>query len=314
MNNRNMEKIQYHAMPTATSREIVEVYGDIQFKVQAPEGEDQTLLSEVRHFQWQGFEMFSATHLTETRISIRHSDDIIAFLLPSDGQAEVLLRSRRILRSNGAIAVPRSHCREIKFEAGKRQLRLGIPSRRFHKHIQAIHGQAFETSIKFDETPKLDARMLDCLVGMIDAVFHDVGTSHLSGALLAHRIEALEICLLAVWPNNLWHNNIDSAARIAPRHVRSAIATIRADPFTTFNIPALAEACDVSVRTLQNGFRQFTSFSISEFITQSRLSIMQSKVCDPEYIESVRSRIGLSAFKNLNLEHRIIYGRNILDR
>ena len=314
MSNTDREKVHYCSMRTATLGDIAEIYGNSQLKAHPPEREDEALLNEVRHLRWQDFELLSATHVKETCISIRDTGDVIAFFLPSEGQVKVSLRSRRILTSNGAIAVPRSHCREIKLEAGKRQIRLGIPSRRFHKHIRSIHGQALETSIKFEETPKLDPSMLDGLVGLIDTVFPDIENSPLSNALMANRIEALEICLMAVWPNNLWHNQIDSAACIAPRHVRSAIGKIRADPFTTISIPALAEACEVSVRTLQHGFRQFTTFSVSEFITHSRLSIIQGKAYDPEYIEAVRSRIGMSAFKRLNLEYRIKYGRNIGDR
>lgn len=313
MNNTNTEEFHFRSIPTATSREIVEVYGDTQFKVQASEKDDQTLLSEVRHFQWQGFEMFSATYLNETRIPMRHSDDVIAFLLPSQGQVEISLRSRRVISTNVAIAVPRSHCREMKLEAGTRQIYLSISSRRFQKHLKLLEGQTSEKPLEFDKTPKLDARMLDCLVSMIDALFQDAQNSHLYRAHLAHKIESLEICLLAVWPNSLWHNNLDSVVYVAPRHVRSAIGIIRADPFTTFNIPDLAEACDVSVRALQYGFRQFTSFSISEFIAHSRLSIIHNKKGDPEYIDAIRGKIGTSTFKKLNLEHKIKYGRDIIE-
>lgn len=313
MHNKNTEEFRYRSMATATGQDIVDVSKNTRFMVPDHERQAQRLLSELRHLEWGDFELFSATHLAETRISMRHSDDVIAFLLPSEGQAEILLKSRRTLCTSGAIAVPRSHCRRMKLEAGKKQIRIGIPSHRFHQHVKSLNGHGSEKPIKFDETPKLDACMLNCMVRLINAVFDELETSHISRALFAHKIEALELCLLAVWPNSLWDNKSDTAIYVAPRHVRSAIGIIHADPFTTFNIPDLAKACGVSIRTLQHGFRQFTSFSISEFITQVRLNTIQNKTGDYEYIESVCGRIGLSSFKKLNLEYKIKYGKNIID-
>lgn len=314
MTNTSLDQLHYCSMAEATSREIANVYGQSQFSVRQHQGQDQALLSEVRHLRWQDFELLSATHLNETRVSIRQSDDVIAFLLPSDGQVEVSLKSRRTLRTNGAVAFPRSHCRGMKLAAGKRQIHLGVPSRRFYRHIKSIHGQAFKTPIDFEQTPKLDDQMLDCIVGLIEAVFQDVEAGLLGPALLPNRIEALEICLLAVWPNSLWHNHTDRAPSVAPRHVRSAIGMIHADPFGQFSISALANSGNVSVRTLQNGFRQFTSLSISEFVTHARLRAVEERPGDQIFIEAIRNRIGAGAFRRLNLEYRIRYGRNIGDR
>jgi AraC-like DNA-binding protein len=301
-------------MAEATSREIAIVYGQSQCWMQQHQGQDQARLSEVRHLRWQDFDLLSVLPFNETRVSIHKSDDVITFLLPSDGEVEVSLKSRRTLRTNGALAFPRSHCREIKLAAGKRQIHLGIPSRRFHRHIKSIQGKPFKMPIDFEETPKLDARMLDCIVGLIDAFFQDVEAALLGPALLANRIEALEICLLAMWPNSLWHNKSNRATSVAPRHVRSAIDMIRANPFAQISSAALADNCNVSIRTLQHGFRRFTSSSISEFVTQSRLSTVDERAGDQEFIDAIRNRIGPSAFKRLSLEYRIRYGRNIGDR
>jgi AraC-like DNA-binding protein len=314
MTNTNLDQFHYCYVPEATSKEIANVYGESQFRVREHPGQNQTLLRELRHLRWHGFELLSATHVIETRVSMRQSNDVIAFLLPSDGQVEISLKSRQTLRTNGAVAFPRLHCREMRLAAGKRQIHLGISSRRLHRHIKSIHGQAFKTPIDFEQTPKLDAGMLDCIVGLIDAVFQNVEAALFTPALLANRIEALEICLLAVWPNSLWHNFTDRAASVSPRHVRSTIGEIHADPFAQFSISSLARNCNVSVRTLQNGFRQFTSLSISEFVTHSRLSTIEERAGDQKFIEAVRNRIGASAFKRLNLEYRIRYGRNIGDR
>ncbi|WP_377295420.1 hypothetical protein [Rhizobium sp. SG2393] len=311
MKQTSADEFRYLFMPQATSADIVHVYGKASSSRPSHQSDGQALLSEVRQLRWQNFELLSATHLHETRVAMRHSDDVIAFLLPSDGHVEVSLRSRRTLSTTGAVAVPRSHCRTITLEPRKRQIRLSIPSSRFHQHIKAIHGQAFGTPILFEETPKLDVRMLDYLVSLIDILFQDVENARVGPGLLSKRIEALEICLLAVWPNSLWPENADSTACIAPRHVRAAIGMIRADPFAQLSIPALTGLCNVSVRTLQYGFRQFTSLSISEFITQARLSTIHARASDRKYIEAIKGRIGVKPFGKLSLDYKIRYGRSI---
>ncbi|WP_170976411.1 AraC family transcriptional regulator [Rhizobium sp. FKL33] len=313
MDNATAQDFRYRSLPTATIEEIVKAYRNDRCRVQIHDEGRAAILNEVRHLQWGDFELFSATYVNDARLAMRHSNDVIAFLLPSNGQVEISLKSRRTLCTNGAIAIPGAKFSELKLPAGKRQVRLGISRRRFQRHIALPGGQSLEKPLRFDEAPKLDAQMLACLVNLIEAVFFELEHANTSIVSLAHKIDLIQIGLLAVWPNSLWHNNAENVAYIAPRHVRSSIEMIRADPFSPFDIPELARASGVSVRTLQHGFRQFTSYSISEFITRERMKTVRTKMDDAEFMKEIRKKIGSSAFRKLSLEYKIEYGRNIED-
>ncbi|GJD65748.1 HTH-type transcriptional activator Btr [Methylobacterium frigidaeris] len=71
---------------------------------------------------------------------------------------------------------------------------------------------------------------------------------------------------------------------VAPAHVRRAEEYIRAHLDSVLSLPHLAEKAGSSMRSLQEGFRQFRDSTISDFILAQRLDRWRALILasDPE--------------------------------
>jgi AraC-like DNA-binding protein len=105
---------------------------------------------------------------------------------------------------------------------------------------------------------------------------------------------------------------VDSAPA-SPAAVRTAIDLIETDPQAPLTVSALAAQCDVSVRTLQNGFRHHLGMSPMAYVRETRLrrAHEELRVADPftETVAAVARRWGFGHLGRFAAAHEVRFGQ-----
>ncbi len=106
----------------------------------------------------------------------------------------------------------------------------------------------------------------------------------------------------------------EPSAPVRPGHVERAIAIMQADPAAMCSMADLAQATNVSVRTLQVGFRQHTGMSPMGYLRQLRLVRAHEDLlaADPRYhtVARIAHRNGFSHLSRFAATYRATYGCN----
>ncbi|MFJ1598512.1 AraC family transcriptional regulator [Streptomyces sp. NPDC088261] len=101
-----------------------------------------------------------------------------------------------------------------------------------------------------------------------------------------------------------------------PAAVRAAVDLIEADPRAPLTVALLASSCDVSVRTLQNGFRRHLGMSPMAYVREVRLrrAHEELRAADPfaESVAAVARRWGFRHLGRFAAAHEATYGQTPL--
>ncbi|MFF2525081.1 helix-turn-helix transcriptional regulator [Streptomyces liangshanensis] len=102
------------------------------------------------------------------------------------------------------------------------------------------------------------------------------------------------------------------AGAARPAAVRTAVDLIEADPRAPLTVSLLASACDVSVRTLQNGFRRHLGMPPMAYVREVRLrrAHEELRAADPatESVAAVARRWGFGHLGRFAAAHEAKYG------
>ncbi|MFF3755249.1 AraC family transcriptional regulator [Streptomyces sp. NPDC002018] len=106
------------------------------------------------------------------------------------------------------------------------------------------------------------------------------------------------------------------AAAARPAAVRVAVDLIEADPRAPLTVAMLASSCDVSVRTLQNGFRRYLGMAPMAYVREVRLrrAHEELRAADPfaESVAAVARRWGFRHLGRFAAAHEARYGQTPL--
>lgn len=108
----------------------------------------------------------------------------------------------------------------------------------------------------------------------------------------------------------------EPVAPARPTAVRAAVDLIEADPRAPLTVAVLASSCDVSVRTLQNGFRRYLGMSPMAYVREVRLGRAHEELraADPfvESVATVARRWGFRHLGRFAAAHEAKYGQTPL--
>jgi AraC-like DNA-binding protein len=117
--------------------------------------------------------------------------------------------------------------------------------------------------------------------------------------------------LLTQLPHNYSADlRVDSRAPL-PHHVKKARDYIEAHLDEPISLATLSELCGVSVRTLQNGFKQFLQQAPVEYIRDRRLAVIHDSLKqgrDGETVTDILLRHGINSFGHFSSAYRQRYG------
>lgn len=128
--------------------------------------------------------------------------------------------------------------------------------------------------LRWIPSPTLNPDRLASLERLAALVFEETAESGAvaSDDTLGAELQQVLLALLgAPTRGMLYHQTPEDRARLAPRSVRRAQALMIAAPSGDLSVQALASRCGVSVRTLQENFRQFAGTTPSEWWRGYRL-------------------------------------------
>jgi transcriptional regulator GlxA family with amidase domain len=101
--------------------------------------------------------------------------------------------------------------------------------------------------------------------------------------------------LIETWPNNYLEKLRQTPLMISPRHVKLALDCISEHPQAMPTPEELAKLCNVSLRSLQNGFVQFVGTSIVAYQRRVRLERARNDLLLGDLsVEAIARRWGFS--------------------
>jgi AraC-like DNA-binding protein len=154
------------------------------------------------------------------------------------------------------------------------KLLVQLPRAEVERSLQALLGRTLRGPIEFAPALALDEgpgrRIADIVAMLRDDADSDAPVFTRMGAGPQLR-ETLIMALLRAVPHNYSDILQAPAHGIAPRHVRRAEAFMRDNCDRPLNVTEIAAAAGVSVRALQDGFRQFRDMTPLEALRHLRL-------------------------------------------
>jgi AraC-like DNA-binding protein len=181
---------------------------------------------------------------------------------------------------------------QMRWSADCGKLLLQLPREEMERTLQALLGRGLKDPIEFKPGLALDTGPGQRIADMVSMLRADVESAApvfgRRGAGPQLR-EALMVALLKSVPHNYTERLQAPAPGIAPRHVRRAEEFMRANAPEPITVADIAAAGGVSIRALQDGFRQFRDTTPMEALRQLRLDGAYAALCSPEPGDSVTS-------------------------
>jgi AraC-like DNA-binding protein len=172
------------------------------------------------------------------------------------------------------------------------QLALRIGRRTLERELSRLLRRGIDAPVVFDPRMDLSARAVSGWAATLGFVLDEIrrGTGSLDHPLVRSRVEQLLIDQLLVAQRHTFSEELQTGHRPArPPTVRRAVEIIQdraADPLT---VPMLAGLAGVSVRGLQQGFRDYLGITPLEYLREVRLARARDDLlaADPEADVSV---------------------------
>ncbi|UWU25862.1 AraC family transcriptional regulator (plasmid) [Rhizobium sp. CB3060] len=220
------------------------------------------------------------------------SIDTATVLIPLTGNALVAVTDRKIPSiENLGVFVDRLQNYELHIAGPRTHLCLRVPHVELARRIEvrlniSVRGRLqFANEIDLSQGPGLD------LARLATTMHHGLAgeTLHKTPVALGHLLEAsLEFLIEAVGHNYAREFSRSTTSPI-PRHVKHAIHYMHTNVSRGVTLNEIAEACSVSTRTLQDGFRKFRMTTPMTFLEHLRLDAVRRELSSGESDQSVRA-------------------------
>ncbi len=223
------------------------------------------------------------------------SDKLLAFF-PTEGTAFFDPQGRRIWSSPGVGTIVDGARKEsLQLHGPRRHLTLFIDQRKIAWHLTNMLERSIGDRIEF--APNIDLTVgpglaLKQLVETACSGLRGNGALSQSPLALASLGDAVTHLLLEAVPHRYSDQIASPAPLPAPRHVKWAIDFMHAHISEPISMSDIATAAKVSVRTLQQGFRQFRMTTPMAYLHELRLTAAHQELMNADEVQSV-SDIGL---------------------
>jgi AraC-like DNA-binding protein len=194
---------------------------------------------------------------------------------------------------------------------GFSQLSVMIPREELQVELENLLGQSVAGPLVFSAE-------LDLTTGAGSTVLHTLNLiDRISGnhpGALRHPLAALHLeqvlmgCLLLAQPHNYSAALNSPVASAGPRPVAHAVELLRASPERAWTVGQLAGDVNVSVRSLQEGFRRSMSTTPMAYLRELRMEQIYQDLCDAEpgatTVTQVAAKWGITNFGRFAASYR----------
>jgi AraC-like DNA-binding protein len=172
-----------------------------------------------------------------------------------------------------AIAMDMRACPYFECAPGLLFQRIDVSYRRIRERLSLLLDQPLILEIVFQSVVELNSGQLKGISMLVNLLTSPEFKESLSFSPIAasRLVVTLIDMLIESWPNNYSEQLRQKPVTILPRHVKLALSCIHDNADNMPTPDELATLCNVSLRSLQNGFNQFVGTSIVSYQRKVRL-------------------------------------------
>jgi len=211
----------------------------------------------------------------------------------------------------GAVTVSSPSQRSvIQTDSDCRNLILRVERRALETQLQNLLGRTLKHPLLFDIQVPVDHPGL----GVVSATLTYICQLHqqaLNAALGPGLSDYVISVLLTHLPHNYSDALLEDCRLLLPRHIKRARDYIEEHLAEPIALATVAQVCEVSIRTLQNGFTRFLSQTPSDYVRSRRLArvheALQSAGRDVSVTDILLNH-GVSSFGHFAMQYRKQFG------
>jgi len=212
---------------------------------------------------------------TDVRVEAPESESGYLFMLTLDGHAEAEQGGASAHISSGTVYVfnPTRNM-NISLSADNRQLVIRLPRSNVERFLTNELSRSLAAPLEFETRPFCLSSDVPGLHTFVQSMCHDLDQTNpgYEQCSVTRHVESmlLSLCLSSI-PHNYSdiYNNVGSS--VAPYFVRRAEEFMRSNIEETITLQDMANAAGISVRSLQNGFRNFRGTTPMAYLRDLRL-------------------------------------------
>lgn len=234
---------------------------------------------------------------------------LIRLTLQGSGLISLGKQTARLHQGGLTVSSP-SQRSTIRTDRDCRNLILRVERLALERQLQALLGAPIKQPLLFDIEVADDHPGLAVVRTTLQYVCQ-LHQQPLQASLAPGLSDYVMAVLLSHLPHNYSNVLQQDHGRVLPRHVRRARDYMEQHLAEPIALATVAQVCEVSIRTLQNGFSQFLSQTPSEYLRARRLARVHEALQSAGFEASVTDILldhGVSSFGHFATQYRKQFG------
>lgn len=219
-----------------------------------------------------------------------------------------------ILRKGGLTISSPSERSFIRIDEDCRNLILRVDRQALERQLQVLLNRRLRQPLVFDiqvDAEHQGMAMVRTTLDYICQLYGDASQTLLTSTMGGSLSDYLLSVLLTQLPHNYSVDLLQNQRQPMPHHVKKARDYIEQHLGEPIALASLAQYCDVSIRTLQNGFARFLQQTPSDYVRTRRLALVHVALQQAGPADSVTDillRHGVASFGHFAMQYRKQYG------
>jgi len=213
---------------------------------------------------------------TEVELAQDPDPNYLLISTQTQGHAEVRCANHAYTGGSGMVVIDSPYLPVVKrFSADSRRIHLRFDTQAVEACCARLLGHRLDRPVHFSpfipDAAATHRHWMGLLQFLLTYVEQDPGGPSGLTAPLIHHLEETALLILLNEHEHTYSAELHTPASWAPAHVRRAETFIRAHVEEPLTLCAIAEAVEVSVRALSQGFREYRQSTPMRFLQESRL-------------------------------------------
>ncbi|MGF6456981.1 helix-turn-helix domain-containing protein [Pseudomonas frederiksbergensis] len=219
-----------------------------------------------------------------------------------------------ILRKGGLTISSPSERSFIRIDKDCRNLILRVDRQALERQLQVLLNRRLRQPLVFDIQVDAEHQGMATVRTTLDYIcqlYGDASQTLLTSTMGGSLSDYLLSVLLTQLPHNYSVDLLQDRRQPMPHHVKKARDYIEQHLAEPIALASLAQFCDVSIRTLQNGFTRFLQQTPSDYVRTRRLALVHVALQQAGPADSVTDillRHGVASFGHFAVQYRKQYG------
>ena len=223
-------------------------------------------------------------------------------------------KQQAVLRKGGLTISSPSQRSFIRIDKDCRNLILQVDRQALERQLQVLLNRRLRQPLVFDIQVDPTHQGMATVRSTLDYIcqlYGDASQSLQPSAMGASLSDYLLSVLLTQLPHNYSVDLLQDQRQPMPHHVKKARDYIEQHLAEPIALASLAQFCEVSIRTLQNGFTRFLQQTPSDYVRTRRLALVHLALQQAGPADSVTDillRHGVASFGHFAMQYRKQYG------